>query len=106
MTRPVRVGQRCLRDIEDAAEHYVTHGGDVVADRFLRAVEDALALVGAHPLAGSMHWAVDLQLPGLRHMTLESFPYLIFYMEQDSEIRVWRLLHARRDIAAVLRLPE
>lgn len=106
MARPVRVGRRSYRDIEDAAAYYVTHGGDAVADRFLRAVEEALSLVGTHPQAGSMQWAFELELPGLRHMPLEGFPYVLFYMEQDGDVRIWRLLHARRDIAAALHPPE
>jgi toxin ParE1/3/4 len=37
---------------------------------------------------------------------LRRFPYLIFYMEQADHIDVWRVLHGRRDIPALMREPE
>jgi toxin ParE1/3/4 len=43
--------------------------------------------------------AHELGLPGLRSRSVGRFPYLIFYVEQPDHIDVWRILHARRDIA-------
>nr|MEA2799523.1 toxin ParE1/3/4 [Phenylobacterium sp.] len=34
------------------------------------------------------------------------YPYLIFYVERDSHVDVWRLLHAERDIPAWLQEPQ
>lgn len=39
---------------------------------------------------------------GLRSRSIARFPFLIFYMERDDHIDVWRVLHAQRDIPARL----
>jgi toxin ParE1/3/4 len=33
----------------------------------------------------------------------EGDPYLIFYIDRDDHVDVWRVLHAQRDIPARLR---
>lgn len=104
--RSFHVTRHCYGDIESAVEYYQAQAGDAVADRFLRALEEALDHVGTHPQTGSAEWASDLQLPGLRHWPLQRFPYLLFYVAHGDEVRVWRLLHARRDIASALDAPE
>jgi toxin ParE1/3/4 len=44
-------------------------------------------------------------LPGLRFWKLRRFPYLVFYVEQVNSVDVPRVLHAARDIAALLPEP-
>ena len=39
----------------------------------------------------------------LRSWPLRGYPYLVFYVERDDHVDVWRLLHAERDIPAWLR---
>jgi plasmid stabilization system protein ParE len=56
--------------------------------------------------AGASRYAYELDIPGLRRWPLRRFPYLIFYMEQADHIDVWRVLHGRRDIPALMREPE
>ncbi len=34
------------------------------------------------------------------------FPYLLFYLERETSVDVWRLLHTSRDIPASLREPD
>jgi toxin ParE1/3/4 len=41
-------------------------------------------------------------LPEVRFWNLKRFPYLIFYVERESELDVWRVLHGQRDIPAWL----
>ncbi|WP_420624024.1 type II toxin-antitoxin system RelE/ParE family toxin [Candidatus Poriferisodalis sp.] len=106
MPKPVDVGRRCLSDIESAADYYLTHGGDAVADEFLTAVEDALDYIGDNPQAGSLRWSYELGLPEVRHWPLDRFAYLIFYVDQQDHVRAWRLLHARRDIAMELQVQD
>jgi toxin ParE1/3/4 len=86
------------RDIGDAAIYYRNTAGDVVAGRFLREVQDRFGVIGRRPDLGSLRYADALNLPGLRYLRMVKFPYLIFYVEQDVRISVWRLLHGSRDI--------
>jgi toxin ParE1/3/4 len=39
-------------------------------------------------------------LPGLRFWPLKRYPYFVFYLERETHIDVWRVLHAERDIPA------
>jgi len=43
-----------------------------------------------------------LNLPGLRFWRCKRFPYLVFYVETDDQINIWRVLHGSRDIPAWL----
>ena len=43
---------------------------------------------------------------GLRACALQTFPYLVFYVEREDDIDVWRVLHGNRDIPAWLLEPE
>jgi toxin ParE1/3/4 len=40
-----------------------------------------------------------LNIPGLRSWPLTRYPYLVFYIERDNHIDVWRVLQSQRDIA-------
>jgi len=44
----------------------------------------------------------ELGVPELRAWTIKRFPYVIFYVELDPRIDVWRVLHARCDVPATL----
>jgi toxin ParE1/3/4 len=92
--------QRALRDIEDALDHYFSEAGEAVSLSFIDAVQDAFHAIAVHPAAGSPRYAHELNLPGLRSHALKRFPYLVFYLERDDHIDIWRLLHAHRDIPA------
>lgn len=46
--------------------------------------------------------ATGLNIPGLRFWPLTRFPYLVFYVERDDHIDIWRVLHEQRDIPAWL----
>lgn len=50
------------------------------------------------PSAGSPCWSHDLSLQSLRAVGLKPFPWLVFYIEQEAHVDVWRVLHAKRDI--------
>jgi toxin ParE1/3/4 len=39
----------------------------------------------------------------LRSRALKGFPYLIFYVERENQIDVWRVLHSHRDIPSRMR---
>ena len=102
MAKPVRLRRLAADDVESALDHYVSEAGSDVAARFIDAVERALRDVGRHPHSGSLRFSYDLGLPELRVWPLARFPYLVFYVEREREIDVWRVLHTRRDLPTTL----
>jgi toxin ParE1/3/4 len=94
------------RDVEDAIDHYAREGGPDIALDFVEALEVAYRSIAEHPGIGSPRYTHELVLPGLRHRRLARFPWLIFYVERDDHIDIWRVLDARRDIPAWLDDPD
>jgi len=84
-------------DIEKAIDHYAAESVDA-ADRFIDALKSQFALIGKSPRIGSPRYSHELNIPGLRFQKTGRFPYLIFYMEQDDYIDVWRVLPEQSDI--------
>ncbi len=97
---PVVPRARALEDIEQAVDHYVQEAGLDTAYAFIDALEHAYAYIGTHAQAGSTRWAHELNLPGLRSVRLKPFPWVVFYMPYPTHVDVWRVLHAKRDMAA------
>ena len=104
--KPVVLRERARRDIDEAIEHYLTEAGPAVALRFIDALEDTLRHIGERPASGSPRHARELEIPGLRFRTIGRFPHLVFYVERDADIDVWRVLHGARDIPAWLQEPH
>lgn len=99
MTRkPVIPRAKAQADVELAIDHYASEAGADVALRFADALEQAYAFIGETPAAGSPRWSTELRLPGLRSVALKGFPWLVFYMETEDHVDVWRVLHAKRDM--------
>jgi toxin ParE1/3/4 len=69
---------------------------------FIDALEQAYVHIGRHPATGSPRYAHELNLPGLRSWSLTRYPHLVFYIEREDHIDVWRVLHGQRDIPAWL----
>jgi toxin ParE1/3/4 len=98
--KPVVPREQASRDIEAAALYCAHEAGAPAALRFIDEVESAFRAIARNPAAGSPRYAYELNLPGLRIRMLKRHPYLVFYVEEDDHIDVWRVLHARRDVAA------
>jgi toxin ParE1/3/4 len=100
--RPKRViqRQRAAEDVDEAAAYYLREGGTNAALGFINAVERAYDRIARHPGAASQRYAHELELHGLRAWPLRRYPYLVFYVERESHIDVWRVLHGKRDIPA------
>jgi toxin ParE1/3/4 len=103
--KPVVPRERANRDIDEAVEYYLNEGGETAALGFVAALERAWRHIAHHPAAGSARYAHELGLPGVRSWPLKRYPYLIFFVERDDHIDVWRVLHGRRDIPAWLHEP-
>lgn len=102
MSKPVILRPLAGRDIAKALKHYRREGGAVLANAWVDAIEQGLMHVGMHPATGSTRYAAVLQLAGLKFWPLRKFPYLIFYIEREESVDVWRVLHGQRDIPAWL----
>ncbi|TDD67612.1 type II toxin-antitoxin system RelE/ParE family toxin [Jiangella aurantiaca] len=98
--RPVRLRERARWDIEDAISYYRKEHAQQSALDFIDALERVYAMIGRHPGAGSTRYGHELGLPGLRTAPVERFPYLVFYVEREDHLDVWRVLHTKRDIPA------
>ena len=103
--KPVVLRERARNDIDDAVERYIDEAGPAVALAFVDALEHALRGIGEHPAAGSLRYAQELDVPGLRFRPAGKFPYLVFYVETGSEIDVWRVLHGARNIPEWMQEP-
>ncbi|MFT4249333.1 MAG: type II toxin-antitoxin system RelE/ParE family toxin [Pseudomonas sp.] len=98
--KPVRILPQAEHDLRKATVWYRDQGGEGLALKWADAVAAALRHVGGYPRTGGSRYAVALQLDGLRFWPIQKFPYLIFYIERDTHLDVWRVLHAQRDIPA------
>ena len=98
--------ERARHNIDEAIKHHLSEAGPAAALTFIDAVEDTLRHVGEQPASGSPRYAHELEIPGLRSRSIARFPYLVFYVETEAEIDVWRVLHGARDVPAWMRQPH
>ena len=104
--KPVVLRELAGRDIDEAVAHYLGEGGERVGLAFIDALEQAFHQIVRHPASGSPRYAHELDLSGLRSWRVKRYPYLVFYMERQDHIDVWRVLHAQRDIPGWMQEPE
>jgi toxin ParE1/3/4 len=89
-------------DVDETIDFYLREAGERVALGFVDALERTFRSIADRPAAGSPRYAHELNLPGLRSWSLRRYPFLVFYVERDDQIDVWRVLHSQRDIPAWL----
>lgn len=95
-----------LQDIDDAVAFYLEEQAPSAALGFLDALEKAFGHLSKHGATGSPRYAHELDLAGLRFWPLARFPWRVFYLEQDHDIDVWRVLHSQRDIPLAMTDPR
>lgn len=96
---------RADRDVQEAIDFYFGEGSQQAALKFVDALEQALRHIERHPATGSSRYAHELDLPGLRCWPLKDYPHLLFYVEGNDHVDVWRVLHGRRDIPLWMQAP-
>ena len=101
--KPVVPREQARRDVEEGIDYYLAEAGERTALTFVEALECAYSHISRHPATGSPYYAHELNIPGLRSWPLKRYPWLVFYVELDDHIDVWRVLHAERDIPAWMR---
>lgn len=104
--KAVVLREKASRDVDDARSFYLSEGAPEAAAGFIDALSAACAHIARHAATGSTRFAHELDLPGLRSWPLSLCPYLIFYVERDDHIDVWRVLHQRRDVPAWMQAEE
>ena len=100
--RPVQFRDRASADLDEAIDYYLSEAGQDVALRFVDAVERTARRAGKNPQLGTLRFAYELGLPGLRALPVGRYPHLMFYVGREDVIDVWRLLHTSRDIPNTL----
>jgi len=97
-TKQIIPRRLAIRDVDEIIKYYLETSSEAIALGFVDALESAYAEIGLNPAIGSPRYAYELELPGLRSWQFKRYPYLIFYLERDAHIDVWRFLHGRRDV--------
>ena len=101
-TKPVVPRQVAVNDVDAAVDYYLGEAGTSAALGFIDSLQRAYAQLSRHPRIGSPRYASELGLPELRCWPLRTYPHLIFYVETQELIDVWRVLHANREIPPTL----
>jgi toxin ParE1/3/4 len=105
--KPVLLRELARRDVETAVDYYVRVAGPDVALTFIDALQSAYyRTLAERPALGSPRYAQELVIPGLRSFAVKGFPHLVFYIERDDRIDIWRVLHGRRDIPSRMQEPD
>ncbi len=100
--KPVIPRALAAQDVEQAIEYYLEEQALDAALGFIEALEGAYDHIATHPASGSPRLGHELDLPDLRSWPLNTFPYLVFYLERSDHIDVWRVLHQKTDIPSSL----
>ena len=99
---PAYFRRKATDDVDDALSFDVAEAEADVATGFVDELERTIRQLELHPELGSLRFAFDLDLPGLRSLRLDGFPHLIFYLVRADRLDVLRVLHASRDVPAPL----
>jgi toxin ParE1/3/4 len=97
MPKPLVRRARADADVAEAIDYYLAEAPGA-APGFVDALEAAYDHIRRAPATGSPRYAHELNLPGLRFWPCKRYPYLVFYIERERSIEVWRVLHGKRDI--------
>lgn len=104
--KPVVPRTLASRDVDEAIDYYLEQHAAQAALGFIEALEKAFAHLARFPESGSPRYAHELNLPGLRCWPLAEYPFLVFYVDLDDRVDVWRVLHGQRDIPTRMQAPE
>lgn len=96
--KPVRPRELARRDVDAAVDYYSREASVDVAAGFIDTLQATYRAIADQPASGSPRYAHELGLPELRTRMLRRYPYIVFYVEHEDFIDVWRVLHAHRDI--------
>jgi toxin ParE1/3/4 len=92
---------------EDILRQYryylIEKNAEQAAQRFLAAVQIAMATISRHPGIGTPKSLNHPALDGLRAAAIRGFPAIrVYYLGSEKDLRIIRVLHGKRDILSIL----
>lgn len=105
-SKPVKPRVIAEDDLDRACEYYLVEAGPDVAEAFLIEFGQVMKRISESPKLGSPRYGFESEIESVRFWSMKKFPYMIFYVETDHNIDVWRVLHGRTDISSVLADPD
>ena len=96
-----RLSGRAQHDIEALYAYIFSTRGADAAEKFLAAVRKAVEFIAQNPYAGPHPtWATHHQ--SLRFWVIRGTKFLIFYIPDEREVSIERVLDGRKDVVRVL----
>ncbi len=107
MSNPIVLKSPMARADLASCHAYIGERSLEAAVRFRLAVEATFAALARMPNTGALFEVENARLIGLRCTCVKRFRnHMIFYRPIDHGIEVIRILHAARDVAAILEVQE
>lgn len=100
---PAQFRRRATNDVDEAVSCCIAQAGAEVATRLVDQLERTIRQLELNPEIGSLRFAFELDVPGVRSFRVDGFAHLIFYLIRTDHLDVLRVLHASRDVPATLR---
>ena len=91
---------RAVEEFEAHLAYYEKSAPVSVALDFIDEYQAAKNRIALNPGAGSPRYAY--LVPGVRHVSLDRFPFLVFYVQEGADQRIISVLHERSDIVTRL----
>jgi toxin ParE1/3/4 len=86
------------RDLNAFADYLEAEAGKDIAYRFVDAAQSSFKSLGETPGLGAAVPSRNPALAGLRKWHVAGFPnHLIFYRPEETNVRIFRVLHAASD---------
>jgi toxin ParE1/3/4 len=102
MTRKVRKRPRVEIDLIEQAL-FIAETSSKVASRFLAAAEATFSRLAEQSGLGGLYPVENERLQGLRAWRIRGFDkHIVFYLVHPRSIEIVRVLHAARDLKAIL----
>jgi toxin ParE1/3/4 len=96
---PVIPSRLARQDVEHEVTHYLgDEGSEQAALGFITDIEQAYERLPRHPNIESPRYAYEMDILGRRSSQLDRYPHLLFYIEREVHVEVWRMLNGKRDI--------
>jgi len=87
---PIRLRKKALADVSRIRTWY-RKIDPVLEDRFVRALNDGLDRIEAHP------FGYQVVYRNTRRVILDKFPYSIYFLIQDTSVIVLAVIHHKRN---------
>jgi toxin ParE1/3/4 len=101
VSAPVRFSRPALTDLEEIVSYTASAWGEAQAEAYLTALKSAIDRAARQPRSAPLK-----SLSGRSLRVLAVRRHLVFYREEAGGILIVRVLHASRDIRAVLDADE